>query len=114
MKKKERRFCYYFYLKDAPILKMSSEPSDNLIENQTYTFICKSSAVPVSTRNIIKLVDAHDKIFEHYSSINGQLTILMTREINGKTLVCESENEIGATSINQTLDVSCNYCERTC
>lgn len=92
---------------------MSSEPSDNLIENQTYTFSCKSSAVPASTGNIIKLVDAHDEVVEQYSSINGQLTLQMTRAINGKTLVCESENEIGTTSINQTLDVSCNYFDRT-
>ena len=87
-------------------MSLSTKPSNNLIEDETYTFSCKSSAVPISLDTILKLVNDKTEVFNYHTSINGELTVRMTREMNGMTVVCESENEVGRTSINQTLNVS--------
>lgn len=63
--------------------------------------------MPQANTNVIKIVDTNKNVYNYYTSINGELVVKVDRELNGKVLVCESQNNIGSTAINKTLNISC-------
>jgi hypothetical protein len=86
---------------DAPLLSLYYEPNEDLIEDKIYNFYCDKKSAPNTNDYTIYVEDGEQRVYNEY------LTLKMDRSLNGKTIFCESENSIGKSVVNHTINIIC-------
>jgi len=92
-------------LKFAPILSINTETEGDLYENQVVKFTCNSLAMPPASNIGLKLINNRNEIINQYNSPNGSLVLHLNRAMNGLSLICQNQNEIGKSLVNYTLNI---------